>query len=284
MERKSIGRFPEGVLEHISKTIGDYRTGSEIAELLRNAGYPEKGFVVGTKWRFLYEIFKEFNNKPEGQYHIAKIVQAFCEPTQWIGRSSENKKVMDILNEGLLHVNLQLNENCKIIITQKRIIHTNKEETIELPKEPRVLTVFPIFTARDFLLEQDLCFVLIPFKPSFDRLYKEKIKPCVEACKFRCLRADDLFSPTPILEDIWVHICKSKVIVADVTGRNSNVFYEIGIAHTVGKPVIIITQDKADVPFDVSQFRYFLYSDDTQGWTKLYNDISSALKSIISGS
>ena len=117
MESKKIERFPEGVLEHISKTIGDYMTGSEIAELLRNAGFPEKSLVTGTKWRFLYEIFKEFNEKPDGQLHIAKIVQTFCDPTQWIGKDSIRKQVTDILNTGLTYVNLQLNENGKIVIT-----------------------------------------------------------------------------------------------------------------------------------------------------------------------
>ncbi len=281
MERKKLQRFPEGVLEHISKTIGDYKTGSEIAELLRNAGYPNKSFVAGTKWRFLYELFKEFNDKTDGQLHIAKIVQAFCDPTQWIGKESAHKQAMDILNEGLIHVTLQLNESGRIVITEKRIEHIADKEPQKVTEEPKLMTVAPVFRERNIKQEQNLCFVLMPFKPAFDRLYKDKIKPTIEACGFKCLRADDLFSPTPILEDVWIHICKSKAIVADVTGRNPNVFYEIGIAHTVGKPVIIIAQDKSDIPFDVAQFRYFLYSDDASGWAMLCNHITSAIKSTI---
>jgi hypothetical protein len=280
MERKRIERFPEGVLEHISRTMGDNMTGSEIAELLRIAGYPEKSSITGTKWRFLYEIFKEFNDKPNGQLHIAKIVQAFCDPTRWIGEETRRKQVLDILNKGLIHVSLQLNEDGKIIITHSKAPHVIRVEPHEV-MTPRFMTVAPVFRARDIEAEQNLCFILMPFTAPFDRLYKEKIKPTVEACGFKCLRADDLFSPSPILEDIWIHICKSAVIIADVTGRNPNVFYEMGIAHTVGKPIIIITQDKADVPFDVAQFRYFLYSDDTSGWDKLCSSITLALKSTI---
>ena len=249
MERKKLGRFPEGVLEHISKTIGDWSTGSEIAELLRVAGYPHKSQLAGTKWRYLYAIFKEFQDKPDGQYHVAKIVQIFCDPTRWIRRLSEHKQVMNIMNEGLAYVNLQLNESAKLVISEERITHVSKEEVREAPTRFEPMMVTPVFVARDTRLQEDLCFVLMPFRPSFDRLYKEKMKPTVEACGFKCLRSDDLFSPTPILEDIWIHICRSKIIVADVTGRNPNVFYEIGIAHTVGKPVIIITQDRADIPF-----------------------------------
>ena len=282
MERKKVERFPEGVLEHVSKTIGEYLTGSEIGELLRVAGYREKSQVAGTKWRFLYATLKAFQDKPDGQYHVAKIVQTFCEPTRWIGSSSQHKQVMNTLNEGLAYVNLQLNEAGKLVISQERITHAAKEEAGDVPRGSGLMTVVPIFRARDIMLQEDLCFVLMPFKPSFDRLYKEKIKPAVEACGFKCLRADDLFSPTPILEDVWIHICKSKVMIADTTGRNPNVFYEIGIAHTVGKPVILITQDRADIPFDIAQFRHFVYSDDSHGWDTLCTNLILALKSMTS--
>lgn len=282
MERKKLEKFPEGVLEHISKTIGDYKTGSEIAELLRVAGYSEKSHVVGTKWRFLYEIFTALNVRADGQYHIAKIVQVFCDPTRWIGRESMRKQVMNILNEGLAYVNMQLNEDGKLVVSERKITHATTEEIREEPTQPKLMTVAPIFGARDIKPEENLCFVMMPFRPAFNRLYKEIIKPTIEACGFKCLRADDLFSPTPILQDIWVHICKSNVIIADATGRNPNVFYEIGIAHTVGKPVIIITQEQADIPFDIAQFRYFVYSDDAHGWDTLRMNITSALRSTIS--
>jgi len=280
MEKKKLEKFPEGVLEHISKIIGDYKTGSEITELFSVAGYPQIRHDGGTKWRFLYATFKEFNDQPEGQYHVAKIVQTFCDPTQWIGRDSMRKQVVNSLNGALIHANLQLNEQGKLIWAERRIIYKKvAKEQLEKP-EATSMVVTPIFRPRDVVTEKDLCFVLMPFKPSFDRLYKEKIKPAIEASGFRCLRADELFSPTPILEDIWTHICKSRIILADVTGRNPNVFYEIGVAHTVGKPVIIITQDKNDVPFDIAQFRYFVYSDDVQGWETLCKNIASALRSL----
>jgi len=280
MGRSRIERFPEGLLEHISKTISDYMTGTEISELITVAGYPEKSIVIGTKWKFLYAIFKEFNARTDGQYHISKIVQYFCDPTRWIGKGLIHKEAMNKLNEGLAYVKLQLNENGKLVVTDRRIIHIREVEEYEIPSQPKFMTVAPVFRERDIEPDESLCFILIPFKPSFERLYRDKIKPTIDSCGFKCLKADDLFSPTPILEDIWVHICKSKIIIADVTGRNPNVFYEIGIAHTVGKPVIIITQDPADIPFDIAHFRYFVYSDDADGWNILCSNITSALKSI----
>lgn len=281
MTRKKLEKFSEGVLEYVSKIIGNYKTGSELTELLSIAGYPHIKHDGSTKWRFVYDVFKDLNSKPDGQYHVAKIIQTFCDPTQWIGRDDLRKRIINTLNKALIHVNLQLNKEGKLVITNRKTkIRIAEEERREMPKQGKSLTVSPIFTARDITREEDLCFVLMPFNPSFDRIYREQIKPSAEALGFKCIRADDIFSPTPILEDIWIHILKSKVIIADVTGRNPNVFYEIGIAHTVGRPVIIITQDKSDVPFDIAHYRYFVYSDDEQGWNSLRKNISLALEDI----
>jgi hypothetical protein len=277
---KRIDRFPEGVLEHVSKIIGENRTGSEISELIRNAGYLEKSGLTGTKWRYLYDLFKEFNNKPNGQLHIAKIVQLFCSPTQWIERESDRKNVINKINEGLIYTNLQVNTEGKIVITGN-IIQFEENHILDTSTQSKEMLVTPVFRTRDIKLEDDLCFVLMPFQPSFERLFKEKIKPTVESCGLRCTKANDLFSPTPILEDIWTHIFKSKVIIADVTGRNPNVFYEIGIAHTIGKPVILITQDREDIPFDIAQIRYFQYTDDSTGWENLCYAIHSSIQSIL---
>lgn len=252
MEKRKLEKFPEGVLEHISKIIGDYKTGSELTEFFSVAGYPNIRHNGSTKWRFVYAALKDLNSKLDGQYHVAKIIQTFCDPTQWIGRDEVRKQVMNKLNEALIHVNIQLNQDGKLIITDRKIDFFTTEGKREMPVQTKELVVFPVFRARGIKQEENLCFVLMPFKPPFDQLYREQIKPGIEASGLKCVRADDIFSPTPILEDIWTYILKSKVVIADVTGKNPNVFYEIGIAHTVGRPVIIITKDKGDVPFDIA--------------------------------
>ena len=276
MSEKSANRYPEGVLQTISKIIGENRSGSEISEILKNAGYPEHSIVIGTKWRFLYELFKNFNDQPNGQLHIAKIIQIFCTPTKWIGREPDRVRSINEINEALLFVNLQVNVAGKVIITDEKR-HFAEPQKPETVNSPQYISINPIFRTRNIEPELQLCFVLMPFRPSFERLYNEKIKPTVNHCGFKCVKANDLYSPTPIIEDIWIHIYKSQVIIADVTDRNPNVFYEIGIAHTIGKPVIIITQNKDDVPFDVSQYRYFQYTDDINGWNNLCDNLRAAL-------
>src|SRR5262249_12547919 len=93
-------------------------------------------------------------------------------------------------------------------------------------------------------------FVLMPFSEELKLVWKDHIKKVVSALNLVAKRADDFFTSHAVMEDIWGAICDAKVIIADCTGRNPNVFYEIGIAHTIGKPVVLTTQNREDVPFD----------------------------------
>ena len=181
------------------------------------------------------------------------------------------------LPKTLLKQDISVTTTMLLPIAQKWI-----EQLVEhAEREARIVRVNPIFQRRDFLLEDDLCFVLMPFAEPFNRLYLEHIKPTLEGLNLRVMRADDLFTPTPIIEDIWECINKARFIVADVTGRNPNVFYELGIAHTVGKDAIILTQNKDDIPFDVSHMRYFEYIDNSEGWKRLQWKLKSAAEAIL---
>jgi hypothetical protein len=150
-------------------------------------------------------------------------------------------------------------------------------------RQRRIVRLNPVFRGRDFLVEDDLCFVLMPLREPFFRLYDDHVKPALVGLGVRVMKADDLFTPTPIIEDIWEYISRSRLIVADVTGRNPNVFYELGIAHTVGKDVIILTQNEDDVPFDLRHLRYFVYSDNEKGWRLLKHNLTNAARAVVGG-
>jgi len=145
---------------------------------------------------------------------------------------------------------------------------------IQLPsKNSEFVLCNPIFKGRNFELEKDLCFVLMPFRPNFKRLYEEHIRPILEKAGFRILKADDLYTTSAIVEDIWEYINKARLIIADVTSRNPNVFYELGIAHTLGKETVILTQNEKDIPFNLSHLRHFKYDDNEVGWKLLRKDL-----------
>ncbi|GEM_PF-1507536 len=138
----------------------------------------------------------------------------------------------------------------------------------------------PIFGTFEGTVDEKLCFVLMPFSQKFDELYVDSIKKIVEKNQLQCVRADDIYSTNPIIEDIWNSINKARIIISDLTGKNPNVFYETGIAHTLGKEVVLLTQKLSDVPFDLRHLRVIVYEFTPRGATKLEVDLENAINSI----
>ncbi len=132
-------------------------------------------------------------------------------------------------------------------------------------------------------IDEKLCFVLMPFKPPFDGYYEAVVKPAIRDADLAPLRADEIYGTQPIIQDIWESIWKARVVVADVTGRNPNVNYELGLCHSLGVPTIIITKNFDDVPFDYRHRRCIGYKTDEAGWDgKLRSKLTSTIKAVLS--
>lgn len=121
------------------------------------------------------------------------------------------------------------------------------------------------------------CFVIMPFDPSFDGIWEVVVRPTVESIGDRCLRADDIFAPGSILEDIIRSIRESDYIIADLTEHNPNVYYELGYAHALEKTVILITRGLDTLPFDLKHQRVVEYADTAEGSAKLKSDLNKVL-------
>lgn len=113
-------------------------------------------------------------------------------------------------------------------------------------------------------IEPSLVSVMMPFDASFDNVYST-LRRTAEAVGLRCRRADDIWENPAVIQDVVSLIDRSSVIICDCTHRNPNVFYEIGIAHTLGREVILITQVEADIPFDLRHLRYVHYLNNGEG-------------------
>jgi hypothetical protein len=123
--------------------------------------------------------------------------------------------------------------------------------------------------------------VMMPFSSDFNNVYAA-IKNAAEQNGMTCARADNIWEEHTIIQDVVNLIVKANVIVCDCTGKNPNVFYEIGIAHTLGKEVILLTQHQEDVPFDLQHLRHIKYLNNEQGCERLFEEISSRLQTILS--
>lgn len=125
------------------------------------------------------------------------------------------------------------------------------------------MTIIPTFSNINYEIDPNFIFVLMPFNEQFSNFTYKIIKQSVESTSdiFTVKRADDFFMPGIIIEDIWESINRAGLIIADITKYNPNVFYELGIAHTLGKQVILLRGDNADKsPFDIITHRYLEYS------------------------
>lgn len=117
------------------------------------------------------------------------------------------------------------------------------------------------------------CFVLMPFDEDFKEVYDYAIAPAAEAAGFDCYRADHAFGPRAIVSDIIASIFSADVIVADVSGSNPNVFYELGIAHTVdNKTIVICEKTGGKLPFDLKAYRVIFYRRTIDGIKQALRD------------
>jgi hypothetical protein len=126
------------------------------------------------------------------------------------------------------------------------------------------------------------CFLMMPFGEPFDSYYRDIYIPAARLVGLIPTRADDLFRPTPVIDDIWAMVKKASVLVADLTGGNRNVYYELGLAHAVGKPVVLVAPDIEEIPFDLRYLRRLIYNRNHPAWgKKLKNEVSRALAEVL---
>ncbi|VCU72614.1 hypothetical protein PIGHUM_04716 [Pigmentiphaga humi] len=129
----------------------------------------------------------------------------------------------------------------------------------------------------------DSCFVMMPFAPPLGEYYSKIYKPAIEKAGLRAVRADaDIFGTGKIIDQIWAGINAAKVLVAELTTRNPNVFYELGLAHALAKPVVLISSNEADVPFDLKHIRVIYYDMTDPFWgNKLLDKVAENILSAI---
>ncbi|MBI5670978.1 MAG: hypothetical protein HZC41_23540 [Chloroflexi bacterium] len=137
----------------------------------------------------------------------------------------------------------------------------------------------PVFNTQSPKTTAADVFVLMPFAETLKPVYTDHILPVVERLGLSCKRGDDFFTSASIMDEVWTSIYHARLCIADCTGRNPNVFYELGIVHTIGKPCVLLAQSMDDIPFDVRHRRFIQYDYTPQGMKQFEDKLAKAVQS-----
>lgn len=175
-------------------------------------------------------------------------------------------------------------EERKIILEAIAKLHV-ESEYLRVIKITSLIQINPLFGPASYTMDDRLVFVLMPFTKELTEIYNTIIKPTVESYGLICRRADDFKTNKVIMQDIWKAICEAKFIIADLTELNPNVMYELGIAHTLGKETLLISQigDKEPIkfPFDITHIRRIEYENSAIGGNKLMDSLKETVEYLL---
>ena len=129
----------------------------------------------------------------------------------------------------------------------------------------------------------ETCFVMQPFAAPHGDYYEKIFKPAIEKTGLQAVRADaEIFATGKIMDQVWRGIAGAKVLVAELSTRNPNVFYELGLAHALNKPVVLVSSNEPDVPFDLQHIRVIYYDVTDPFWgTKLIEKVAENILSAL---
>lgn len=240
-----------------------------------------------TRRHWVNDVLKELNQKKpisDGlpSKEIIKVIEYLLHPDHFLSNGNIDKsQAVESVKKCLKSYGLSIAELptglVRVCQVHGEFISTDHQE---IPTE-RLVTFKPsVFKIPNKLLNPRLVSVMMPFNSSFSGTYTA-IKNVTDYMKIECYRADDIWDNSTFIQDIFDLIYCSKVVIVDYTGRNPNVMYETGIAHTLGKIVVPITQSINDIPSDLGHHRALVYLANDQGFKDLSGELYKRLNQVI---
>ncbi len=187
-----------------------------------------------------------------------------------VKEKNPDKKLIYGVRERLENKKYQLSEfensDPALFFDNAQLVLTSKHDKLSLSnttiRNDSFFTNLGIYLNDNLQVERNGIALLMPFNSKFDNRY-QNIKQACEEVGFICHRSDENYETGNLLKQIVELILKSQLIIALIDGKNPNVFYEIGIAHSLGKPVILIANmvNEYSIPFNISSERLLLYTN-----------------------
>lgn len=125
--------------------------------------------------------------------------------------------------------------------------------------------------------------ILMPFKDQRRAVFEKALRPASVEAGLTCMRADEFYGSKHIVSEIFSLIKNARLVVSDISGLNPNVMYETGIAHAIGRPVLLIAERGTKIPFDVQHLRRIEYTRGGAGLSKLAGMLQSAFADVKRG-
>lgn len=168
---------------------------------------------------------------------------------------------------------------CDMHELQVKVLNGLHQVVELMHSESGTMTVRSIFGTplKDEQFKSDV-FMIMPFADKFTTVYNDHIKPTISDLNLHIIRGDDFFSENAIVNEIWAAIYHCRLVIAECTDRNPNVYYELGLAHAVGKPSILLVQNIDDIPFDLRHLRIIVYEPTPEGLKTLETQLRKAIE------
>lgn len=216
------------------------------------------------------EVYRHYRgeNLPDEKFLRNTVTDTFKVPTDKFGEFHQ------VFLESLDSAKLLERHGDKI-----RVLDASGEESSQPERDARIERLGRSVT----ISGSDTCFIMQPFKAPHGDYYEKVYRPAAEKAGLQPVRADaDIFCTGKIIDQIWSGINAAKVLVAELTTRNPNVFYELGLAHALRKPVVLVSSNEDDVPFDLQHIRVIYYDMADPFWgTKLIDKVAENILSAI---
>lgn len=283
---------PAGIMKLAEMVCGDepfvffpYRSSSYLTRFFvgLDLDYVHDG---STRRVWVNEVLTELNNRQSPQEsmpstEMIKVIEYLLHPDHFlfndnVDREKAIEAVIACLQTCELTIATQSNGTAKICPAHGEFVSSSFKT---VPTEKLISFKPSVFDVPTKSQNKKLVSVMMPFNSAFSGTY-DAIKRVADYMDLECLRADDIWDNATFIQDIFDLIYCAEVVVVDFTGRNPNVMYETGIAHTLGKTVIPITQSIDDIPSDLGHHRALKYLPNEQGYKDLSNELYRRLKVI----
>lgn len=147
-----------------------------------------------------------------------------------------------------------------------------------------LMQIKPLFGHASYLMDERMAVALVPPDDVGTKIFTEAIKPVMESGGVVTYRTEDFDQDEEVLKDVWRDICRARVVIADITGGDPKVMYELGIAHTVGKSALLLCKKGNCIKFPETLIKAHIieYDDDEEGMKKLRADMAGFMKELFS--